>query len=87
MQDSNGTYNGFIDLDESPNLEDGLEYKAAGVITAYYEPNPAGKDYEVSYINPWGKSVHAWRAVGEIRLQPMARGDFHTLYDAINSRG
>lgn len=80
-------YEGFTDLDANSNLERGLEYYAAGIITDYYDPTaPSGKHLAVSYINPWGEAVHAWRSVSEVRRQPMGPDDYAALEASIRAR-
>lgn len=80
-------YEGFTDLDAKSNLERGLEYHAAGIIMDYYDLTAtSGKHLAVAYINPWGEAVHEWRAVSEVRRQPMDPADYAALEASIRAR-
>ena len=77
----------FIDKTCGGNLQDGLEFYAAGIIESDYTKNGAGsssgKDYAVAFINPWGEVERQWRSVDEIRIIKADESDFELLKIAI----
>lgn len=83
----------FIDLAKEPNLVDGVEYFAAGLVVKCHMqcgmPNQSGKDYEVEYIDPFGRYRCEWRASDEVEISPISHADNSHLkacYQAANNQ-
>lgn len=72
----------FIDLQSGPNLENGLEYYAAGLVLDDCRGKKTSKDFLVCYIDPWGECQTAWRAEAEIRVMEISDADVSRLADA-----
>ena len=77
-------YRKFIDKDPAGNLQNGLEFYAAGLVVSDYldsngTGNASGKDYAVEFINPWGNYCHEWRSVDEIVISEIAKVDYEYL--------
>jgi len=69
----------FIDKNKSANLHHGIEFYAVGLVTVDYKPSGSGKDYLVSYIDPFGSLCHEWRAKDEITVSEISMGDYKHL--------
>ncbi|MFA7287190.1 MAG: hypothetical protein WC052_06010 [Patescibacteria group bacterium] len=83
----------FFDKDPNANLENGLLYHAAGLIDSTHMVNDettlGGKDYLVTFIDPWGRLQHAWRAKDEIVTYELCEGDAQILqaaFDALETK-
>lgn len=83
----------FFDKDPNANLENGVLYHAAGLVESNQmindEPTLSGKDYSVTFIDPWGRLIHAWRAKDEIVTYELCNTDAEILqaaYDALETR-
>lgn len=83
----------FFDKDPNANLENGVLYHAAGLVDGNHmikdEPSLSGKDYSVTFIDPWGRLIHAWRAKDEIVTYELCDTDAEILqaaYDALETR-
>lgn len=83
-------YRLFIDRRCEDNLIDGLEYYAAGIIRSDNmtdgQPNKSGKDYLVSFIDPWGIAHDEWRSVDDIRIIESYEAYYMMLKNSIEGR-
>jgi hypothetical protein len=83
----------FIDRDRSANLNDGIEYYAAGLIVENHmedgtTPLGNGKDYAVEHIDPFGNYRFEWRAQEDIEVSEISEGDYDNLkacYDRLQT--
>ena len=57
----------FRDRESGPNLSDGLEFHAAGVVVKAYPKCSSGKDLSVVYWHPFECSMqHEWRSFDDV---------------------
>lgn len=79
----------FFDKEPNANLENGVLYHAAGLVESNHmindEPSLSGKDYMVTFIDPWGRLMHAWRAKDEIVTYELSEGDAEILQSAFDA--
>ena len=73
----------FIDVECESKLHRGLPYYASGIILEDYrengEPRASWKDFVVSYIDPWGNNITAWRGMHEIKIIEVAEVDYEYM--------
>lgn len=74
-------YRKFIDKSCAANLQNGLEYYAAGLIISDHSDTSgiSGKDYAVAHIDPWGTCQYEWRAKDEIVISDIDQYDYEYL--------
>lgn len=79
----------FFDKDPNANLQNGMLFHAAGLIQSNHMlddmPTLSGKDYYVTFIDPWGQLVNAWRAKDEVVTYELCEGDAETLHLAFEA--
>jgi hypothetical protein len=79
----------FNDLKSGENFKNGLQFHAAGIIEKDYrkngKPSLSGKDFIVSYIDPWGNNSIEWRSENEIEIFEVGREDFEYLKHCIKT--
>jgi hypothetical protein len=79
----------FFDKDPNANLENGVLYHAAGLVESNNminnEPTLSGKDYMVTFIDPWGRLMHAWRAKSDVVTYELSDTDAEILQAAFEA--
>jgi hypothetical protein len=75
----------FIDRDHQPNYDKGVSYYASGLVDEDYTiggvGSGSGKDYSVTYIDPFGACLSEWRSVGEVDLFDIDDCDYMALLE------
>lgn len=62
----------FRDRESAPNLCNGREFHAAGIVLESHDPNGSGKDLAVMYFSPFDACFErAWRSTDEVELYPV----------------
>jgi len=79
----------FFDKDPNANLENGMLYHAAGLVQSNHmindESSVSGKDYCVTFIDPWGNLVNAWRAKSDVVTYDLCDTDAEILHLAFEA--